>query len=401
MTMITPKAFRLRELAHAGEGLQGSALNYAANLYTKKKERFCERDVDGCIELARELERFYQHRLREDGPERHPELFPEPHTASGPPVGELMASDVVVERLTPHIQQIRQDLFGRPTVPFPTYEAAVEWLVCLGNEQWKRWQDQNEQKQREFRQKSGRGGLVLFWEPHESALWQAREKAGPVFHISYERRRIPYTTVREDLIPDSQKPSYHLFRQHHPDIYPSVEAWIWSIAIHEDSVLAKLEDAAHKIADAAGFSKRDVIAWILADEKPTIPPLRMRNEYKELKLPDDRTLRNRYVVIEILEPEHLTYYHLEQIYHSIREDFNVSRVKALTVAHQRLRDIVNRLGGVPVKHGTKTSFWEQVRQEWNREVGREEYSEWRPLQMKYKRLREKLKLGDQQDRHGE
>jgi hypothetical protein len=148
MTGITPKGFRSRVLAHAGEGLQASALNFAATLYMKKKERFCERDIDGCIELAKELERFYQHRLREDGPESHPDLFPEPHTASGsPPVGELMASDVVVEWLTPHIQQVRQDLFGRPTVPFPTYEAAVEWLVCLGNKQWKRWQDQNEQKQ--------------------------------------------------------------------------------------------------------------------------------------------------------------------------------------------------------------------------------------------------------------
>jgi hypothetical protein len=207
--------------------------------------------------------------------------------------------------------------------------------------------------------------------------------------------------VREDLIPDSQKPSYHFFRQHYPDIYPSVEACIWSIEIHEDSVLAKLEDAAHKIADTAGFSKRDVIAWILADQKPTIPPLRMHNEYKELKLPDERTLRNHYVVIEILEPEHLTYYHLKQIYHSIREDFNVTRVKALTVNHQRLLDIVRRLGGVPAKHGTKSAFWEQVRQAWNREERREQYSQWRPLERQYKRLIKKLRLGDRQDRNGE
>jgi hypothetical protein len=105
-------------------------------------------------------------------------------------------------------------------------------------------------------------------------------------------------------------------------------------------------------------------------------------------------------VIEILEPEHLTYDQLKDIYHSIREDFNVTRVKALTVAHQRLLDIVKHLGGIPAKHGTKSAFWEQVRQAWNREVEREEYSEWRPLERKYKRLIKKLRLRDQEDRNG-
>jgi hypothetical protein len=45
------------------------------------------------------------------------------------PVGELITSDVVVEWLTPHIDQLRQELFGNPARPFPTYEGSCALLV--------------------------------------------------------------------------------------------------------------------------------------------------------------------------------------------------------------------------------------------------------------------------------
>ena len=397
MAAITQRQFRSRVLAHKGDGLTESTLNYAVQLCLKKDGMLREEYIYSCVKLAEALEGYYQQRLREDGLQSQRELVPQPLPARGShPVGELITSDVVVEWLTPHVEQLREELFGSPAQPFPTYEAAVEWLVRQGNAQWRRWQERNEQKQRECRQKSGSGGLVLFRELHETAILQAQKKAGAVFHISSKRRRIPYLTSREDLIPDCNRQFFLNFRKWYPDIFPGVEQCLWSIDIHEDSVLAKLEDAAYKIADAAGFDKRDVIAWILAGDKPTIPPFRMHNEYKELKLPDKQTLENRYVVIEVLEPEHLTYNQFKQLYYSIRADFNVTRVKALTVPHQRLRDIVKRLGGVPTKHGSKRIFWERVRQEWNREMGREEYPSWRSLEMKYNRLIKKLKLSDQQ-----
>jgi hypothetical protein len=194
---------------------------------------------------------------------------------------------------------------------------------------------------------------------------------------------------------------FQSFQKHFPELFPSGVPRRWSIEIYEDSILAKLEQACHEIAEAIGFDKADVIAWILADDKPTMPSIRMHTEFKELKLLNKMTLKNRTVVIEILEPEHLSYDQLKDIYRAIREDFNVTRVKALTVAHQHLLDIVKRLGGIPAKHGTKSAFWEQVRQAWNREVGREEYTEWRPLERKYNRLIKKLRLRDQQDRNGE
>jgi hypothetical protein len=314
---------------------------------------------------------------------------------------ETISSDVVVEWLQPRIGEIRQELFGNPDPPFSTYEAAVEWLVRLGTEQWHRWQQRHQQKEEEWRKKTGRrGGIILFVDPSEMALDNARDQAKATFHLSYERRSIPYETTREDLIPTWHAAFFQCLRKHFPEMYSDGVLRRWSIEIYEDSILAKLEQAAHEIAEAIGFDKGDVVAWILADDKPTIPSIRMHKEFKELKLASGSTLKNRYVVIEVLEPEHLTYNQLEVIYHSIREDFNLTRVKALTVTHQHLRDIVKRLGGVPTKHGTKGTFWERVREEWNREIGREEYSNWRPLEMKYKRLKKKLKLSDQQDRNG-
>jgi hypothetical protein len=398
---MTPKEFRECVRNRGAQRLSAASLERAVNVALKSGRDLREGDINSCIKLAQEFENCRQDRLREAGLASY--LQPEPKTLQTrePPVtGVFMASDVVIEQLTPHIEQIRQELFGSHAPPFPTYEAAVEWLVREGNEQWRRDQARNEQKQREFRQKSGKGGIVLFWEPSELAIRQAQEQAGAVYHFSYERRRIPYTTSREDLIPEGSQHNFHYFRERYPDLYPGVEGWLWSVEIYEDSVLAKLEQKAYELADTLGLDQANVIAWILADEKPTIPAFRMHNEYKELKLPGKLTLKNRYVVIEVLEPEHLTYHQIVQIYDSIRQDFNVTRVKALTVSHQRLRDLVKRLGGVPKKHGTINVFWEQVRQAWNREVGREQYSNWRPLERQYQRLIKKLRLRDQQDRNG-
>jgi hypothetical protein len=306
--------------------------------------------------------------------------------------GETISNDLLVERLQPRVREIREELFGNPDPPFSTYEAAIEWVVQLGTDQWQRWQQRHKVKEEAWRKKTGRrGGIILFTDPCEIALDNAANKARATFHLSYERRDIPYDTTRDDLIPPWHKALHLSLRKRFPEMFADGVLHRWSIEIYEDSILSKLEQASHEIAEAIGFDKADVIAWILADEKPSCPPLRMHKEFKELKLPGGWTLKNRYVVIEVLEPEQLTYNMFKDIYHYIREDFNVTKVKALTVDHQRLRDIVKRLGGVPTKHGSKSAFWEQVRQEWNRDVGREEYSSWRPLQMRYKRLSKKLK----------
>jgi hypothetical protein len=401
MTGISEKEFRSRVLAHA-EGLKASSLNFAINLCVTRNGMLREGHIDICVEAAREFERYYQQRLQEDGLQSQLELVPQPRPRHGsPPVGELITSDLIVEWLQPRIGEIRQALFSDSAPPFSTYEAAVDWLVRLGTDQWHRWQQRYKQKEEEWRKKTGRRGgiVILSVDPSEIALEKASNQAKAIFHLSYKRRCIPYETARDDLIPTWHNALFQSLQKRFPDMFAAGVPRRWSIEIYEDSILAKLEQASHEIAEAIGVDKGNVIAWILADKKPTIPSIRMHQQYKELKLSDKATLKNRTVVIEILEPEHLAYDQLKDIYHYIREDFNVTRVKALTVAHQRLLDIVKRLGGIPAKHGTKSAFWEQVRHAWNREVGREEYSEWRPLERKYKRLIKKLRLRDQESRN--
>jgi len=66
---------------------------------------------------------------------------------------ETINSDLVVEWLQPRVRMIRQELFGTHDLLFSTYEAAVEWLVRLGNEQWHRWQQRHQQKEEEWQKK--------------------------------------------------------------------------------------------------------------------------------------------------------------------------------------------------------------------------------------------------------
>jgi hypothetical protein len=141
-----------------------------------------------------------------------------------------------------------------------------------------------------------------------------------------------------------------------------------------------------------GFEKLDVVAWILADVQPVLSQIRMRMESRKLQRPNGHNLEHNWAVIEVLQPEQLTPSLIKEIYRSVRKDFDVTRAKALTGQDQRLFNLVRRLGGVPGegKKGAKKTFWERVRQEWNREVGEEQYPQRRALEMKYKRLKQKL-----------
>src|SRR5688572_10632679 len=100
MTGISEKDFRSRVLAHAGEGLKASSLNYAVNLCVTRKGMLREGHIDMCVEAAREFERFYQQRLQEDGFQNQPELIPQPLPRhDSPPAGQSITSDLVVEWL--------------------------------------------------------------------------------------------------------------------------------------------------------------------------------------------------------------------------------------------------------------------------------------------------------------
>jgi hypothetical protein len=78
----------------------------------------------------------------------------------------------------------------------------------------------------------------------------------------------------------------------------------------------------------------------------------------------------------------------KDIHRELRKTLKIPKRKQFTARDQQLLDLVNRLGGEPLRG--KKAFWETVRQEWNKAVGREEYTTWRGLQMKYRRLQKKL-----------
>jgi len=158
---MTPKHFRARVLAHESKDLPPSSLRRAAEIWLSRRGTLSEAGIDACIELAELLERYHQDSLRELDLQSQPEPYRQRLAANGAnAVGEVMASDLAVEAITPRIEQIREELFGSTSPPFMTYDAAVEWLVRLGNEQRRRWQERHEQKQREYRERGGRGHQV-------------------------------------------------------------------------------------------------------------------------------------------------------------------------------------------------------------------------------------------------
>jgi hypothetical protein len=167
---------------------------------------------------------------------------------------------------------------------------------------------------------------------------------------------------------------------------------IYHIEVYVDSPLARLEKAAHDIAEVTSFSKLSVVAYLLADVTLELSPTILDIKRRVKTLPDGRSLERERAIIEIENPNAITYDTFMRLYRELREMFNRTKLKAMTHHDQLLHTLVQQLGGIP-RHGKKKDFWEKVRQEWNRKVGFEEYASIDGLRIRYARLLQKVNKG--------
>lgn len=344
--------------------------------------------VGPCLEVARHIAKFY--RIAEPAPQQGQPL----HVLPSP--GELITSDLLVQKIRPYAARLRQELFGSPEPPFASYEAAVEWLVRTGREQRDRWQAESAPPPPVFQGTNAEFAIWETWAEDDGqpdqrgkihvwrdAVHQRRNEAEllaePWWHASFTRRAIPY------------KPS--------GDLRPEFVQQYESIPIFDaDSPLGRFERGAHEIAEMTGFSKLSVVAYLLADIQPIRHSVKLNFENirtvvmgagpPSVQRPYENEVAYQRAIIEIYDPENIRADDFGALYRCLRETGKVSRGKQVTARDQLLLDVVKRLGGVPSKG--KMQFWERVCEMCNRESRAKQYNNGHGARIAYGRLMKRL-----------
>jgi hypothetical protein len=83
--------------------------------------------VAGCIQLAG---RFATVQARPQGNPKMPDYHP-----FSPTPGLIARSDELTRRITPAVEQVRQELFGKTPAPFSSYAETAAWIEQMGEQQ--------------------------------------------------------------------------------------------------------------------------------------------------------------------------------------------------------------------------------------------------------------------------
>ena len=164
--------------------------------------------------------------------------------------------------------------------------------------------------------------------------------------------------------------------------------WPQVLPVPLGSRLVPLARATREMAEATGFSQPSIVAYILADIAPLLPPVRTHTKWP---MSENLQTRRVQVLVEYNSPD-ITYNQSRQIHRKVRAAWNVDKGKRLTDRDRQILAIVESLGGEPRE--APSAFWKEAKDLWNAEERGKKipviHKNWRATQNKYHRLLKRL-----------
>ena len=259
----------------------------------------------------------------------------------------LLTSDYLASLLNPTMKIIRKQIFGSEEVPFTNYDEAIKWI------------ESQEASDGEFEYPEGR----------EHQLYKVLKNGNKIL------------SQRQDVNPLS------LFLHHATSGRPH------SIYPRKGSDLSRVIRVANGISAQIGLTPISVVMYIIADIKPVLPAYSCGGTEALIILPTENgKIEYGRRQLNITINTELNFNELLALYKSVRGFLGVSKNKTLGSKHLELYQIVQRSGGPPKRKGT-VSFWNSVKNEWNKlhsDNSFEQYRSWKAVKIAYDRIIEKL-----------
>src|SRR5262249_39172547 len=149
-----------------------------------------------------------------------------------------------------------------------------------------------------------------------------------------------------------------------------------------------VNDQLSLIAGAIGCSDSDVLAYVLANLRPTLSPFIIRQQPYVYEIPGDMQPIQR-TEVTITVKARITSIELRELYRQLEQILNVVKMKALSAEDEKFLEVVRQIGDPPKQKGVR-AFWEQVWLLWNAMEGVKKYKEWRNPLRRYTRLKKRM-----------
>jgi hypothetical protein len=305
-------------------------------------------DVPKCIQLAWRIERYYSSEREDRDAGVVLSIFPVTPSL-------LIESDTLADEIKPWVEDTRMKMFNNVTAPFESYDKATRWLL----KEAKTIPKPSPDAQKRIKE------LVL-GEDALASIHELQELSRlPVRGMSPKGLLIPYCTPGDE--------------------------WVQHVAVSIDPPLGILADESKKIANATGFSHVSVVAYILADIKPLLPPARVNAFFNTREMPDGRSINRQYVQVEF-ESGNITRKDLTDIYDQVRKGLRTSGRKRFSAKNQKVLEVVAQCGGTPGVGETGIQFWTRVNATLPEDF---RYKNWEGVRKAYTRLDARISKREQ------
>lgn len=248
---------------------------------------------------------------------------------------DILTSEFLLNKITPHVEEVRKKIFGSPKAPFD-WNGAVEWI-------------ENEAK------KPGKN-KVNIKELKNKLKKLSKELSENYKFLTLSARSLPYQKKNDE--------------------------WLHRVNVNGPK-LFHLENETRSMAKAAGFSQPALVIHVLTGIKPLVPRVDINTSLLLHKLSEQETLSRREINLKIRAKD-FTFRELQRIYRMIRKEITLEKGKTLKQKHLRIYNFIRELGKPPSRGELGYwKFWNNAQKKWNEKYPDDEYKSWQGIRKTY------------------
>jgi len=288
---------------------------------------------------------------------------------SSPTPGDFLVSDVLLAKLRPWVEDLRQEGgFDPHEPPFKTPKEASGWIKRTAEAQHTAWLAEHREAVDE--------------------LYSLAEKLG--YRVTRETPRLRY---------QHYKRSRTVLPLKNPDDTRQDEPrGAQQVATVPGTFLHRLARETDQVAKRTGLRPDALVMHILIGSEPVRPRLWITEGYDDHPLPTGEVRPRRYVTVTFDTPD-LTERELQTIHSEIRGYIGGKGTNAFhwgdLTFWEFMEEFIQDVGPLPEKRRGRGKYWEEARQRWNREYatkneGHTYYGSANGVKQRYNKLQKRL-----------
>lgn len=318
---------------------ESGALDEAIRLVKRENKSLYNSHVSEAIMLANRLyERSapLTHAGGKDD-EQHTPAF-----SLAPTPTDYLAGELLVEKLAPWAEALREDGFGRGDAPFGTVAEAAAWIKKVSEANLHRWEEKSAER--------------------KAALEKIRElQAEHGIELEFKATLLPYRKPGDD---------------HVKNVYTVPRAYLHKLALQTK-----------RVAKHTGLAQDALVVHVLTGLRPAAPRMRVSDPQYMLSLPDGEQVFARWATVTFFARD-LTYEEHKRAYNTVREHVGGKGTEGIGYRDLTFWWLMQEMGAPPRED--KTRFWEEGLRRWKQLYPDAKPNGWQGVRKKYFDLRTRL-----------